>query len=385
MTSVDEEVDVIVPAYADERTLWSGGRLDWGDVVVMVLAYAVSVAVALGLSAALISLTHHSPHDAFIAMRDGAFWSKGAWGRTLEQASPLLIVALGSVIANRAGVFNIGQEGQLLIGAMAGSIVALKVGGPAGLIVPLVLVAAFIGGAIWAGIAAVLKIWRNVDVVITTLLLIFIAQQLVQFAVTRAWFLQQQENLGVAAPQSDRFPEIHLPRFGSPPKFYLQSGLLIGIVLAIALAWLLARSRWGFRLKMLGHNPNAARRAGVSVVAVGGGALLLSGGFAGLAGGVVLTSTVFSLQPTLANNVGWEGLLVALVARNRPIAVIFVAIFFGALRAGGGFLATTGVPKYMVQVIQAFLVLSTLFPPMFMAWRANRRVARAGPELSAER
>jgi simple sugar transport system permease protein len=99
----------------------------------------------------------------------------------------------------------------------------------------------------------------------------------------------------------------------------------------------------------------------------------------------VLTSTVFSLQPSLANNIGWEGLLVALVARNRPIAVIFVAIFFGALRAGGGFLATTGVPKYMVQVIQAFLVLSTLFPPMFLAWRAGRRVARAGPELSAAR
>jgi simple sugar transport system permease protein len=268
---------------------------------------------------------------------------------------------------------------------MAGSIVALKLGGPTWLIVPLVLVAAFIGGALWAGIAAVLKIWRNVDVVITTLLLIFIAVQLVQFAVTRQWFLQQQQNTGIAAPQSDRFPDIHMPRFGSPPRFYLQSGLILGLALALGLAWLLSRSRWGFRLKMLGLNPNAARRAGVSVVAVGGGALLLSGGFAGLAGGVVLTSTVFSLQPSLANNIGWEGLLVALVARNRPIAVIFVAIFFGALRAGGGFLATTGVPKYMVQVIQAFLVLSTLFPPMFLAWRAGRRVARAGPELSAAR
>jgi simple sugar transport system permease protein len=380
MTYVDQEFNLTTEFEPEEDAPIPPREIRYRNAIILVIAYTISIAIALAASALLIAATKHSPHDAFEAMFTGALKTRGAWGRTLEQASPLLLVAIGSVVANRAGVFNIGQEGQLLIGAMAGVIVALHMPGPHPLVIVLTLIAAFAGGALWSGIAAGLKAWRGVNVVITTLLLIFIAGELVQFAVTREWFLQQTNNLGIASPQSDVLsPGVRLPRFGSPPGFYLQSGLLFGVGLTILVAWLLARTRWGFRLKMLGHNPNAARHAGVSVVAVGSAALLISGGFAGLAGGVMLTSTVFSLQPSMANNIGWEGLLVALVARNRPVAVFFVAIFFGALRAGGGFLATTGIPKYLVDIIQAFLVFSTLFPPMFMSWLERRRVARSAP------
>ncbi len=378
MTFIDHDVDLTIDFEPEQDAPIPTREIRYRRTLLLVIVYIVSICSALALSAALLATTNHSPHAAFEAMYTGALKTRGAWGRTLEQASPLLLVALGSIIANRAGVFNIGQEGQLLIGAMAGTLVALHVHGPHELILILTLVAAFVGGAFWSGIAAVLKIWRNLDVVITTLLLIFISQEFVQFAVTRTWFLQQTNNLGIAAPQSNVLANnLRMPVFGSPPKFYLQSGLLVGIGLAIVVGFLLARTRWGFRLKLLGHNPNAARHAGVSVVAVGGAALLLSGGFAGLAGGVMLTSTVFSLQPGMANNFGWDGLLVALVARNRPVAVVFVALFFGALRAGGGFLATTGIPSYLVDVIQAFLVLSTLFPSMVLGWVDRRRVQPA--------
>jgi len=378
MTFIDQQVDITTDFEPEEDAPIPTREIRYRRAILLVVAYAVSIAVALGLSAILIAATNHSPHDAFEALYTGSLKTRGAWGRTIEQAGPLLLVALGSVIANRAGVFNIGQEGQVLIGAFAGTLVALKVPGPHHLILDLTMIAAFAGGAAWAGIAAGLNIWRGLNVVITTLLLIFIAQEFVQFAVTRAWFLQQSNALGIASPQSDIIaPGLHMPVIGSPPKFYLQSGFLVALGFTIIVAFLLARTRWGFRLKMLGHNPNAARHAGVSVVAVGGAALLISGGFAGLGGGVLLTSTVFSLQPALANNVGWEGLLVALVARNRPVAVVFVALFFGALRAGGGFLTTTGVPSYLVDVIQAFMVLATLFPPMFMSWLDRRRVRRA--------
>jgi general nucleoside transport system permease protein len=378
MTYIDQEIDLVTEEIPVEDAPIAPRSERVRRALILVLAYAVSVAFALVLSAALIVFTKHSPHDAFEAMFNGSLKTKGAWGRTLEQASPLLLVALGAVISDRAGVFNIGQEGQMLIGAMAGTIVALKVHGPGPLMIVLVLVASFLGGAFWSGIAAGLKVWRNLDVVITTLLLIFISTQVVQFSVTRTWFLQQHNGAGIAAPQSDFVPSsVHMPIFGAAPGFYLQSGLVIGLVLAAIIAWLLARTRWGFRVKLLGHNPVAARHAGVNVVTVAAAALLVSGGLAGLAGGISLTSTVYTLQPTLSNNIGWTGLLVALIARDKPVAVVGVALFFGALRAGGGFLATTGIPKYLVDIIEAFLVLSTLFPPLFTSWLERRRVARA--------
>jgi simple sugar transport system permease protein len=349
---------------------------------VLVGGYIVSALVAVGLSAILLAVTHYSPVAAIKAVYTGALGSPVAWGRTLEQTAPLLIVAVGSIVSNRAGVFNIGQEGQVLIGAMTAALVALKVPGPSPLIMAFVFVAAFAGGAIWAGIAAALKLWRNVDVIISTLLLIFIAQQVVQLAVTRAWFLQQHVGSGIASPQSDYIPnDLRPPQFGSQPHFYLQTGLLIALGLTAVFGWLIFRTRWGFRLRMLGLNPNAARRAGVSFAAVGGGALLISGGLAGVAGGVTLTSTVFTLQPTISNNIGWNGLLIALVAQNRPDAAILVALFFGALQAGGGFLATTGVPGYLVNIVQALFVLSALFPPMFLSWLDRRREARSRPAL----
>lgn len=386
MTYIDQEIDLVAEEFPEELAPIASRSERMRSAIILALAYLVSVALALALSAALIAFTKHSPHDAFEAMYNGSLKTKGAWGRTLEQASPLLLVALGSVIANRAGVFNIGQEGQMLIGAMAASIVALKVHGPGPLMLVLTLIAAFLGGALWSGIAALLKMWRDLDVVITTLLLIFISSQVVQYAVTRTWFLQQHNGTGIAAPQSDVVPKgVHMPIFGAAPGFYLQSGLILGLVLAGIVAWLLARTRWGFRIKLLGHNPVAARHAGVNVVTVAAAALLISGGFAGLAGGVSLTSTVYSLQPTLSNNIGWTGLLVALIARGKPITVIGVALFFGALRAGGGFLATTGIPKYLVDIIEAFLVLSTLFPPMFTTWLDRRRAARAQLPVTAAR
>src|SRR5690606_20338732 len=118
------------------------------------------------------------------------------------------------------------------------------------------------------------------------------------------------------------------------------------------------RSRWGFRLRMFGHNPRTAKRAGVNVVAMGAAALLLSGAFAGLAGGVVLSGTALRVNPGMANNYGWEGLLVALVAGFSPLVAIVAAFLFGALRAGGGVLASTGVDSSIVGVIQALIVLA---------------------------
>ncbi|GLW09024.1 ABC transporter permease [Microtetraspora sp. NBRC 13810] len=343
------------------------------------LLYAVSFVVALVLATALVTVTGHSMSDTLLALYQGSLDGGASIGQSLDEATPLLLVAVGAIVCAMAGLFNIGQEGQLLIGAMAGAAVGLFVPGPAWLVLPLTLVGAAVGGALWAGIPAVLFYWRKVDVVISTLLMVFLAQQVASYAINTPSLLQETVEKGqVASPQSDLLPDaVQLPRLGEYPDLTFGYGVFIALAVTVVLAVLLKYTRWGFRLRMLGNNPVAARRAGVRAVVFGGGALLLSGAGAGLAGGVILTSTSFRFQPGISDNVGWDGLLVALVARNHPLAAIPIAVFFGMLRAGGGFLASTGVPRYLVSVVTALLVLAAVFPAAYAEVRKRRRPATA--------
>lgn len=355
---------------------------------VNVVLYAGSILAAFTLSSLLVlAATDASPWAVFEAMYTGSLSDGAAIGLTLDEATPILIVALGAIIATRAGIINIGPEGQVLIGAMFATAVGLNWPGGGVPAIVATLVAGAVGGAIWAGVAAVLRFARGVDVVISTLLLNFIAVPVVSFAVNRDWLLRETVGEGeLSVPQSDRIPDdSHLPRIGRFPDFNVSVGIVIAIVAVVLVTVALRRTRWGFRLRMLGLNPLAASSMGVSVAKAGGVALLLSGAFAGLAGGVMLTGSAFRLQPGFSNNVGFDGLLAALIARRNPIAAVVVAFFFGALRAGGGFLATTGVPRFLVEIVQSLLVLAALFPPVFLTLRDRRRQliqARAAAQMS---
>jgi general nucleoside transport system permease protein len=379
------------PVTASEQALRTtrtaaAGRVQ--SVALNVVLYAVAIVGALALSAVLIVVaTDSSPGSVFRAMYDGSLGNWAALGLSIDEATPILIVALGAVIASRGGIINIGPEGQLTVGALFGTWVALKVAGPGPLIIVIALAAAAIGGALWAGIAALCRYTRGVDVVITTLLLNFVAAEAVSFAVNRDYLLRESTENPQSLPQSDRVPsDTHLPRLGEFPGFNVSTGVFVALAALLIVTVALRRTRWGFRMRMLGLNPIAARRAGVSVVALGTGALLLSGGFAGLAGGVMLTGTVFRMQPGFSSNVGYNGLLVALIARGNPIWAVPVAFFFGALNAGGGVLASTGVPRYLVDVVQALLVLAALFPPVFIELRERRRqIKRARAAARDER
>ncbi|MFD0656711.1 ABC transporter permease [Thermocatellispora tengchongensis] len=302
------------------------------------LLYVASFAVALALATGLVTLTGHSMSETVVALYQGSLGDSISIATTMDETAPLLLVAIGATIAARAGIFNIGQEGQLLIGAMFGAAVGLSFSGPPWMMLPLILLGAAVGGALWAGIPALLFYWRKVDIVISTLLMVFLAGQVASFAVNRPYLLQETVEKGnVASPQSDLLPETAwLPPLANHPYLQMKAGIVVALIVAVIAAVLLKYSTWGFRLRMLGHNPVAARRAGVRATALGGGALLLSGAAAGMAGGVMLTGGVYRFQPGLADNVGWEGLLVALVARNHPLAAIPVALFFGGLRAGAG-------------------------------------------------
>ena len=350
-----------------------------GEVAML---YAFCVALALGLSALLVEITGGSSAEVFSALLDGSVRGPGRIGTTIGVAVPLLLVAIGTIVSNRAGLVNIGQEGQLYLGAAFGAYFGAQLGWTGPMVVLLLLVASVLGGALWAGIAAALRYTRSVPEVLTTLLLVTVAAQLVGYGLKNEWLLlappegrANRQQISKTLTDDTRIPRITW--FGN--EFPISA--FVAIVLAVLVAAAMARTVWGLRLRMLGHNPRTAQRAGVAASRYGGGALLISGGFAGLAGGMMLAGGDFgnyTLVPGFPATIGWTGLLVALVSRQRASVAILIAFLFAALRTGSGFLAATGVERRITDVVQGLLVLALLVPPALLFLRQRRRAINAG-------
>ncbi len=341
--------------------------------------YVLSILVALALSAVLVETTGGSWRPVMTALVDGSVRAPGRWGETLGSAAPLLLVALGTVISGRAGLVNIGQEGQLLMGAAFATYFSFALGGPGPINLVVLLIFGAVGGAVWAGIAAVLRFWRGVPEVLSTLLLVTVAGQAVAYGLGRDWLLlASKANRGNRNQVSEQLATGNrLPR---PDLFGNEIPLMVfvAVILAVIVALVLTRTVWGFRLRMLGHNPRTAQRAGVSMSHYGVSALMIGGAFAGLAGASMFAGGGFSfgnyrLVPGFSTNIGWTGLLVALVAREKAVAAIVVAFVFAALRTGSGFVGSTGVAGRITDVVQGLLVLALLIPPAVMFLRDRRR------------
>jgi simple sugar transport system permease protein len=389
--SVDERVQTRPdPSGSPERALLTAvtiGARGW----IMVLATLASVLLVLLASGLLIVVTGFSPGSALKAIYTGSLDGGAAITSTLLYTAPLLLVAVGSCVSSRAGVFNIGQEGQVLIGALAGAWVGLRLALAGPLLLVVVLLAAAAGGGLWAGLSALMHRWRGVNIVVSTLLMTFIAAQLINFAVATPWFLQQSRGTKlVVAPQSNMLPDNALLKsIGEYPNAQINTGLIIAVLLTVLIAVAVGYTRWGFRLKLVGLSPGAAQHSGIRIARVSGLALILSGAFSGLAGAVLLASPIGTtrLQPGMSSNIGWDGLLVALVARNRPWLCLPVAFLFGVLRAGGNFLSATGVPFYLVDVVKSLLVLALVVPPVVAdlveRGRNRRRLRTTGASGSA--
>lgn len=336
--------------------------------------YVASVGVALGLCAILVSATGGSASKVMSAMLDGSIRSPGAWGLTISTATPLLVVAVGTIVQGKAGLSNIGQEGQLLLGCAGTAFIATRMNASGPVIITLSVLFGVVLAGLWALLPAVMKYSRKVPEVISTLLLLFVAQQIAQFALTKRWLLaahsnNSRVNNGEPLKSNARMPGFTL--FGNT----ISWGAVIALVLTIVVGLVVARTTSGFRLRMLGLNPRTARRAGVSAALIGGGALVFSGAAAGLAGGLWMTSGVTGDRFTsgMSANLGWNGLLVALLARQRAALAIPMAFVFAGLRTGSQFLAATGVDRQIADVVQAMLVLALLVPPAVEAYQRNKR------------
>lgn len=342
--------------------------------------YVLCIGIALTLAAVLVAATGGSWQDVYTAMLEGAVTKGGRIGLTIGVSTPILMVALGTIVSGRAGLVNIGQEGQLVMGSCFAAFAAGRLGsGPVTLVVAILI--GVVGGALWAGIAGVLRYWRNVPEVLTTLLLGTVAANLMGFGLRHEWLLlapasgrANRNQVSEPLPDNTRIPRVTW--FGN--EFPISA--IAAVIIAIILSIVLSRTVVGFRLRMLGRNPGTAMRAGVSERKYGLGAMLVSGGFAGLAGGMMLAGGDFGNYQLVANfgaGIGFAGLLAALVSRQRVLVAIFVAFVFGGLRTGSGFLRATGVSGRIADVVQGLLVLSLLLPPAILYVRERRRALAA--------
>jgi ABC-type uncharacterized transport system permease subunit len=327
------------------------------DSVSWELARAVLVLLAIVSTTAVLLFVGGYPVDGGLA----ALWrgSLGSWyaftSATLVRAIPLMLTGVAVAIAFRAGVLNIGAEGQLLAGAAAAAGVALSLNGlSAVIVVVLALTASAVGGAGWASIAAFLRSRFGVLEVISTIMLNFIALHAVSYLVRGP--LQEPTHV---YPQSSTIGEaIHLPRIVGAGR--LHSGLLLALGVSIVAGWVLRRTAAGFRLIAAGESPSAATSAGgIDVMATTTLTFLVSGALAGVAGGVEVLGVTFALYENISPGYGYTAIAVALLARLDPWRVVATALLFGGLEAGAGAMQRdAGVPSTLVMVIEAALILA---------------------------
>ena len=298
----------------------------------------------LALAAAILLLAlagaafGHSPTELLAILIGGSIGSPFAIQGTLLKSVPLLLTGLSVVIAFRAGVWNIGGEGQFIVGALA-ALIASRWGAIASLL------AAMLAGAAWASLATLMRLWRNAPEVLTTILLNFTAIHLLGWSVN-----------GPLHERAAQYPQTDLAA-ATLPRF---SGVAIAILASIAAWWMLYRTAEGLRLRATGFNASAAEWAGINVRAQLARAMALSGAAAGLAGGIELLAVTHRLFERFAAGYGYSGIAVALLAQLHPLATIASAFFFGALVTGAGELQRTANISAAVATLGSAIVILVL-------------------------
>jgi len=309
-------------------------------------------------------LTFSGIYDAFKALFVGSLGSPRAISETLFAATPLILAGLAVAVGFQAGLFNIGVQGQMLIGGMAGLWVGFSIDVPMILHIPLALIAAIIGGGLWGAIAGFLKARTGAHEVITTIMLNFIAIFLVDYLLQSSLFQQAGRNDPISQPAnaSAQFPTL----IGS---YRLNIGFLIALVAVGFVWWLMYRSTIGFEFRAVGFNPDGGRYAGMNVAWIYVSVMAVAGALAGIAG----ANQILGLEPyrgisNFAGTIGFDAIALALLGRSNPIGVLLAGLLFGALRAGGREMqGAAGIPIDLVLVLQALIIVMIAAPELVRA------------------
>ena len=349
--------DVLTTTEVDGRVRRRPPGLPLGPVRARGLTrWVLAVAAAVGIYVVFLLVQGADPATVVSAMLRAAAGSPGNIADTLVRATPLLLAALAVAVPARAGLFNIGGEGQLVIGAVAAAGAARVLGGaPTAVALPAMALVGAVAGLAWALLAGVLKVFTATNEAISTLLLNYIATLLLTWLVFGPW--KDPASLGQA--YSPRLEE------GQQLPDLLSGSLHVGVLFAVAVAvvvWVVLRTTsWGFQLRVVGGNPEAARRAGLRVSRLQVGALAVGGLIAGLGGMIEVAGVEERLRPEMMVGFGFVGFLASWLARHDPLKAILAAVVLGAIAIGGnGLKVAAGLSGSAVNILMAVLLLAVL-------------------------
>ena len=363
-------------------------RFDVSQVVDGLLPVFATLA-ALAVGAVMLLALGANPITAFGALIEGAFGSGNSLAETAAKATPLLLVGLGICISYRANVINIGGEGQRVVGALLGTVVGRALTGwPGWLVVPLGLLAGFVGGGLWGAIPGALKAYFNVNEILSTVMMNAIAVQIMNYLLRGPMIDPAQAELASKIPQTAPLDAaFRLPRL-VPTRLHL--GAAIAIALAILVYILLWRTTLGYRIRAVGQNPDASRYGGIRVRRQVVIALLLSGAFAGLAGATQVYGLNYRMitdgsATGFTGSAGFNGIVAALFGQLHPLGTIPAAFFFGALLVGANKLQRVmQVPSSLIIALNGLVVVFVVSSDIWRRRRQRRRKVAATQQVEAE-
>lgn len=316
--------------------------------------------------------------EAYKALFLGAVGGVDQIAESLTQATPLICGGLAVSLAFRAGLFNIGAQGQLIIGAILAGYVGFAWNLPPGLHLLVAIIAGLIGGALWGGVVGVLKARTGAHEVIVTIMLNYVAIYLLQWLLTTTAFKRPGRDDPISPIVK---PDAQFPQFGDTR---LHGGFLLALLAAVFVWWLLNRSTVGFELRAVGANADASRTAGMSVGRAYVIAMVIAGALAGLAGSQQVLGTDLPLTDGVAATIGFDAITVALLGRGTPLGTVLAGLLFGALNAGGlQMQLQTQTPLTLTTVLQAVIVLFVAAPALVRSiFRFLPKERGTGPVLA---
>jgi len=325
-----------------------------------IFTFIIIVAIALAVTSILISIFGLNPLEVYKTLFSGGFGTPQAIAQSLNRANPLLLCSLGLILAFRCGLWNVGAEGQLYVGALAAVVTGLFVKGvPMPLHLLLMFAAGFLGGAMWGLIPAILRVKFKTNILITTLLMNFIAIWLIYYEVR--FPLKSETSFNPITEFIE--PTARLPIL--LPGTTLHAGILISLGLAVVVWFILQKSILGYRIKAIGANPDASQYSGMPVNKVIITSMILSGGLAGLAGMGEVSGVTYILHQKISADFGFLAIAIVLIGRLNPWGTIIASILFGGLLIGArAAQATHGLPLTIIHVFLAMWMLSLLAAPI---------------------
>ncbi|MEJ2707268.1 MAG: ABC transporter permease [Anaerolineales bacterium] len=344
--------------------------------------FAVSlgaIIIALIIGGIILAAVGGDPFRTYAHIGRAAFGSVGVFSDTIVKATPLILVSLAASVAFRMGLWNIGAEGQFFLGAFGASAVVLTPLLPADtsrwIFIPVMMLAGILAGALWGFIPGFLKAKYNVNEIITTLMMNYIAVSWNNFFIFAVWS-ERGFQMSPVFPKNAWLPRLtdyaaSIPLFRGLTTHF---GLILALAAVVVVWFVTYRSRWGYEIRLIGDNPRAAKYAGLNISRNIILVMMFSGALAGLAGMSEITGVVHRLQGAISPGYGFTGIIIAWLAKLNPFAIVLVSVLFGALILAGREIQPSGIPK----MIQGIILVSLIASDFLLRYRV--RLARATEE-----